>query len=390
MILKPETCKGCPFYDHGAYFTPDTMVEGSTVTFIGQNPGENEQAGHKIIASYGGHNDQYAQVAPQPLIGRTGALFNWQFLPLTGLTRPQVSVANAIRCRPGTSFGLEPDGLPPITRVIMKEALAHCNAAHLHLPASTRLIVTMGTPALYQQTGLNSATEWRGYVLGKDKNNYIYGVNDYYNMEESLHILPMLHIAALFKGENKKYYNATRQDFHKVLRILKGEWPLPLPIWSEAPPKTWPDYSAFDTEYTIDAQKLIRWSMADLENNLYCIEAVDGASTIPIKPRSTVLLQNALADIHHLSTLVDISSVQIEDLMLAHSVLFTGEPHRLDYLCSIYGAFNRYKHIGESQPQLYSALDAYEPLYIWRTAMIPEFKADPGSLGACIRAIECH
>jgi len=89
-----------------------------------------------------------------------------------------------------------------------------------------------------------------------------------------------------------------------------------------------------------------------------------------------VLAQNALADIGHLANIVDFSQVTIEDLMLAHSVLYTGEPHSLNYIASIFGAFNRYKHLSHDTPELYSALDAYEPMYIWRTGLIPEFKQD--------------
>jgi DNA polymerase I-like protein with 3'-5' exonuclease and polymerase domains len=69
----------------------------------------------------------------------------------------------------------------------------------------------------------------------------------------------------------------------------------------------------------------------------------------------------------------------VEDMMLAHSVLWTGEPHGLNYIASKYGAFNRYKHLSEDSPQLYSALDAYEPMYMWRSHFIPEFKKDKQS-----------
>jgi DNA polymerase I-like protein with 3'-5' exonuclease and polymerase domains len=87
-------------------------------------------------------------------------------------------------------------------------------------------------------------------------------------------------------------------------------------------------------------------------------------------------MQNALADIGHLASIVDFSMVRVEDLMLAHSVLWTGEPHSLDYIASIYGALNRYKHLSLGDPLFYSAMDAYEPMYIWRYGIFPEFKAD--------------
>ena len=115
---------------------------------------------------------------------------------------------------------------------------------------------------------------------------------------------------------------------------------------------------------------------------MYCVEAENtDYEHIPIEQGSTVIIQNALADISHLSHIVDISQVNIEDLMLAHSVLWTGEPHSLNYIASISGAFNRYKHLSheEGQQQLYSALDAYEPMFIWKNSIIPEFKRDAAS-----------
>jgi len=132
----------------------------------------------------------------------------------------------------------------------------------------------------------------------------------------------------------------------------------------------------FDTEYTIDTNDLIRWSLCDTDNNLYCVESYNTPHDIHIEPGSVVIAQNALADIGHLANIVDFGRVTIEDLMLGHSVLYTGEPHSLNYIQSIFGAFNRHKHLSHDDPQLYSALDAYEPMYIWRTGLIPEFKKD--------------
>lgn len=75
------------------------------------------------------------------------------------------------------------------------------------------------------------------------------------------------------------------------------------------------------------------------------------------------------------------ATVNIEDMMLAHSTLYTGEPHGLNHINSVFGGYNRYKHLIDEQgsQQLYSALDAFEPMYAWRHGIIPEFKKDPSS-----------
>ena len=369
------------------------MIPNSEVLFIAQNPGPDEEAGHKLIKRHwldkGQRYDEYEDVSPQPLIGATGQLFNNRFLPLSGLKRSEVSVANAIRCRPGFALGLQPDSLPPLTNKMKLEtsdaaivrALKHCADAHLKVPSSVKLIVTMGQYGLYQQTGISNVQDWRGYSFnyGSSYNRHTVDTHIYHNLDSDKKILATMHIAALFKGENKRYMHATLQDFHKIRLILKGIWPIPLPTWSNQPPKEWPSYSVFDTEYNINNNdELIRWSLCDTHNNLYCVEADDTPSDgITITSTSTVVIQNALADIAHLSRIVDISSVKLEDMMLAHSVLWTGEPHSLNYIASVYGGFNRYKHLSSSEPQLYSALDAYEPMHIWRTHFLPEFRSDP-------------
>lgn len=409
MINKPSSCEGCPFYKHGQYFTPDTIVHNSKVLFIAQNPGPDEEAGHKLIKRYwqGSQSfDEYEQVQPQPLIGATGKLFDKRFLPLSGLKRDEVSLANSIRCRPGHSLGLPSDSLPNLTTKMKLEtsqadivkALKHCRDTHLHIPQSTQLIVTMGRYAQFAMTGIqNEESEhghkqgvmesWRGYAVDLPSYDTFGTVNTghYHTLTSDTKLFMTLHIAALFKGMNKKFFHATLLDFHKIKLLLNKQWPLQLPMWNSTPPTQWPKYAAFDTEYIPDTNELIRWSLCATDYNLFCVEAADTPSTygykIPIAPNSTVLIQNALADIAHLAEITDMSQVKIEDMMLADSVLWTGEPHNLNFIASKHGAFNRYKHLAheEGQQQLYSALDAYEPMYMWKTHFIPEFKRDPQS-----------
>ncbi len=404
MILKPSKCIGCPFYDKSEYFTPDHIVPNSKVFFIAQNPGADEEAGHRLVRR-NQYTNEYTPVQPQPLIGATGQLFERRFLPLSGLKREEISIGNSIRCRPGSALGLKPDDLPNITTKMKLEtskadivkALKHCQDAYLQVPSSTELIVTMGRYALFAMTGIqNEESEyghkqgvvesWRGYSV--DLPNYrsfsTIDTSFYHSLTSSYKLFVTMHIAALNYPANKKYFHAVLQDFHKIKLLLNKQWPLPLPTWSTRPPIQWPAYAAFDTEYVPDTNELIRWSLCDVNNNLYCVESGNtNDNSIQVALNSTVLIQNALADIGHLSHIIDISKVNVEDLMLAHSVLWTGEPHSLNYINSMYGAFNRYKHLihEESQKQLYSVLDAYEPMYSWRNHFIPEFRAD---------AVECE
>lgn len=416
MILKGSACEGCPFYTKGKYFTPDTIIPNSKVYFLAQNPGANEEEGNLLVKKGYGYNesDVFKKVQPQPLIGATGKQFTERFLPLAGLKRGEISLGNAIRCRPGNALGQRADFLPGITKTMKLEsseadivkALKHCRDTHMHIPSSVDTIVTMGRHAMFALTGIQQddkeygkpqgvVESWRGYAVDSHSNSN--GVNSWNTIDTSRYhpltgdkrIFFTMHIAALFKGEdntfsegsyesgNKKYFHATLEDFGKLKRLLTKQWPSALPTWLTKPPEQWPGYTSFDTEYIPDTNELVRWSMVDTEGNAYCIEAADTPSVIPVTEGATVLAQNWLADYPYFKLFVDVSKVRLEDLMLAHSVLWTGEPHNLNYIQSIYGTLNRTKHLSVDSPQLYSATDATEPMNMWRGSFIPMFKDDP-------------
>jgi uracil-DNA glycosylase len=415
MIPLPSSCEGCTFYKYkdapGNGFVPDRVVQGSTVYFLAQNPGKDEIEGRKLIRRmYGEGVAEYASVYPEPLIGATGVAFNTKFLPLAGLKREDVSLGNAIRCRPALGMkaaGLKgvdkADDLPTITATMRLEkskadivnAMKHCRSVHMHIPESTKVVVTLGRHAMFAMTGLAKDQDeykkkqgvlesWRGYgVICADRDSICtVNTNNYHDVNilrsTGLIVFFTMHIAALNYGENRKFTHATMQDFYKLGRLLRGEWPLSVPTWSTAPPQVWPSYASFDTEYNPNTTELYRWSMCDTDNNLYAIESGDIPAGVfhPTEQKYTVLIQNALADIKYLSRLIPISNVKIEDMMLAHSVLWPGELHGLNYINSLYGTLNRYKHLSEGSPVAYSAWDAWEPMQMWRSYFIPEFKRD--------------
>lgn len=407
----PSSCEGCPLYQYRDHpengFVPDVVVPGSQVYILAQNPGKDEVQGHKLLKRHyigaGKHVDEFEQVAPQPLIGATGQEFTTRFLSLSGLHRNEVSLGNAIRCRPGAALHLDkPDSLPNITATMKLDtskadivrALRHCRATHMRVPSSVRVVMAMGTYAMFIMTGLardedeyhkrQSVLEsWRGYGVALRDFDTIQTVDtSEYQRLDTAHavVFITMHIAALHYGNNKRFIHAVLQDFHKLGRLLRGEWPVEnMPPWYTIPPKQWPAYAAFDTEYIPwEGNKLERWSLCSSSGELYCVEAAD-STHIPVADNSVVLIQNALADIHHLSTLVDFTKIKVEDLMLAHSVLWPGEPHSLNYINSVYGELNRYKHLSGKDKQFYSAADSWEPMRMWKTYFIPEFKRDKQS-----------
>lgn len=419
MILKPSSCDGCPFRTKGRYFTPDKVVEGSRVYFLAQNPGSNEESGrllHKREWMYGHSHDEYTQVHPQPLIGATGKLFAERFLPLSGLSRDVVSLGNVIRCRPGAALGLKADALPSITTAMKLEsssadivkAMKHCQNAYFHPPTSTEVVVTMGRHAMFAMTGIQSEENefkrklgvmesWRGYGVNVSsfEDSKTVDTGHYHDLSGDKRVYFTQHIAALFQGDldssstglqgqgGKKYYHATLEDYNRLKLLLKGAWPKPLPVWRSHAPLTWPHYAAFDTEYVPETNELLRWSLCDRSGSLYGVEHT-GAHTgnyLLVRPGSTVLAQNWIADLGHFRALVGHVPVNYEDMFLAHTVLWTGEPHNLNYIQSKYGTLNRYKHLISAEDPatqtLYSVLDAHQPMTMWLRSFLPQFREDP-------------
>lgn len=390
MKLKKDMskCAGCPFADKSEYFIPDRFVKNSEILILAQNPGQHEEDGQKIIDKHwinGKLEEEVAEVRPQPLIGPTGYWIQHDFWPLTKLDVDfnQVSKANVIKCRPdGTNE------LPKIESKVLRQAIAHCTREYLRLPESTRFVLSLGGVSWYYLTGMKSLQDkygsYRGYSVGVVNREHpteeILGVTEYYDLhsvKDTLTVFPTLHPASLFK--NPKMHHAVLSDFAKFGRLVKGFWPRPLPNIIRKQPDIFPKIFGFDTEYNPNnPDDLIMWSMADLEGNVYVVDAID-TTDMTILPGSIVVTQNGLVDMPHIRKFIPeriFKTLNMEDCMLLHSVLHTGEPHSLDFILSMYGLYNRHKHLSNNNPYLYAGLDADTTLnHAWR-GMIKEAKVD--------------
>jgi len=109
-------------------------------------------------------------------------------------------------------------------------------------------------------------------------------------------------------------------------------------------------------------------------------------------------MHNAPADIPHAEKILDFSNVTIEDTMYAHAVLWTGKvetddtkgktggamSHALNFLGSVYGRLNRWKHLSDVAPRTYAAGDAFGTLDVWELGLFGgikgELERDPQSL----------
>jgi len=364
LVRKGPGCAGCPLQAFGDFMVPDRLVEGAPVLVYGQNPGADEEA------------------QGRPFVGKTGQLMDSCYLPLAGLRRPAISCGNAIRCRvKGTN------DLPELSSTVAREALAHCTRAYHEVPPGTRLIVAQGAYALHALTGEGlgqgrTVNSWRGYMLS------------YAPCHESHHSPPMgiwapsgpsdlpvfatLHLAGLYNDPTLKL--PTQADWHKVRSILAHEWPAPLPPIRTSPVEVLAPLSAFDTEFTIDTGALLRYSYFD-GADLHVVER-DMMSVIQVPAgRCTVVMQNAPADLDYFEALLDpegVSRVSYEDTSYMHSVLWTDMPHGLDFLGSLYGRTNRWKHLFKANELEYSAGDAVGTLDVF-SALRKALAADPDS-----------
>jgi uracil-DNA glycosylase family 4 len=402
VAAKPPACLGCPLYGDGRGFVPDELREGegAAVFIVGQNPDADEEAQGK------------------PFVGKTME----KYLRDAGLTRDDVSVGHALRCRwRGTN------DLPPINQTLAKDVLRHCWQAHGRIPEGTRLIVAQGDYAAVTLTGGtvtdgDKSTGWRGYLRP-----YVASSHDGFNESwvpgpRDLPVLLTVHLARLFR--EPWYTLPTRLDWAKIPRILSGKWPRKPPKFNLTPPEVWPSAFAFDTEFWHEegsaptSARLIRWSASwgTGDGETCVVEAGTGQPRTVDGRRPRVMTQYAPADVHHLARLTGTTwktlateqreTVQsvldqqgnggvprpvdsqakgsvwdqflIEDTVWKHAVLWSDHPHDLNYLGSLYSSFNRWKHLSDRDPILYSALDAIGLLEVDR-ALERELQADMAS-----------
>jgi uracil-DNA glycosylase len=410
LLAKPESCQGCPFYADGLGFVPDEIHEGATVSILAQNPGANEESGQRIIGwekvSYGAFSKKVAlteTVAPSPMIGPTGHMMDTQFLPLAGLTRGKdVNVLNVLKCRWSVD-GVKTDKLPK--GKVLQEAVQHCTMQHLTIPPNTKLIVAQGDlaweyasqnagPLLGKGDEEDAGGKWRGFLAP--------------NPRMGIPTLGVVHLAFLLR--KRRYWVPSMRDWAKVKLILSGEWPKPLPpLLTEDDREGYREwlrgafhagYIVVDTEFDRDTRVL---SLVGLG---YCATQDDQGRTSldairtfqyrwfegtwraefikdfsQLAAEVPIVFWNAFADIPVIKQNMGIpyeAYKQIEDPMLAHSVLWSEYPHDLEFVDSTTGWFPKLKHLSKSNPVLYNQGDLLATVCAWESIK-KEFANDKAS-----------
>jgi DNA polymerase I-like protein with 3'-5' exonuclease and polymerase domains len=217
--------------------------------------------------------------------------------------------------------------------------------------------------------------------------------------------LAVLHIADLFR--EPKMVLPSQMDWAKVPRILAGEIPKPIPgrpicgpgnvepalKWMQEQVHDQPDYLVVDTEYTISDRTLLTVGLGARRGDtfsgvqiLQCPRlkswerAALPAHFINLVHHVPAVFQNLMADLPVLRDNWGVSFdkyKQVDDLMLAHALLWTEFPHDLEFLASLYSSYPKLKHLSERAPAEYNWGDVLATDEAW-SVVNAELFADPG------------
>jgi DNA polymerase I-like protein with 3'-5' exonuclease and polymerase domains len=230
-------------------------------------------------------------------------------------------------------------------------------------------------------------------------------------MIREIPVLAVLHTADLFHDPRMKA--PTLRDWSKIRAFRAGTWPKPLPekrLWKGPVDMVVPfaPYVVIDTEYR--APNGVKWDDPGFRRQDAILDLVgvgwptdhgdvvvqclwargDSAaersfahwlrefvSAVP------VVFQNAQADMPLLQANLGIEYgdySRIDDLMLAHGVLWSEWPHDLEFLASVYSLYPKTKHLAKTDPLLYNRGDVADTIRCW-DAIEAELAADPLSKG---------
>jgi len=374
-------------YGDGKGYVPDTIVPGSAVAILAQNPGDFEERGQQITGWAGKRQPIVEACSPAPLIGPTGFELFQHYAPLAGLLREDVSLCNIIKCRwqeptvdkKGDVVYKRTNKLPPAP--MLAAATAHCTAAHLAIPPATRVIVAFGDEA-FQYTQSNKSlllSEWRGFIA-PDK-------------YEGRDVYAVIHLAAVLRDPKQRL--VAKHDWRRLGHLLRGTWPLPLPhrlVISRAD-----DYDAMvlafveatkaasvtiDTEYIPESYLLriiaigwrgdsgisgvqIDWLHAHVGSYVRAVFTTllkRLISTVPV-----VAFNFKDAELPALQKAFDIKYedyCDVQDPMQKHAVRWSDLPHDLEFLASILGEYPKLKHLQATDELTYNWGDVIETIVV--------------------------
>ena len=138
-MVKPETCRPCPWFNDGQGFVPDEIPTNAQVVFVAHVPGEVEE------------------VQARPQVGVTGQIFKGRFV---GKHLPGIpcGYANVVKCRATNEAGQHTNKVPPVWSQEWRTVAGCCEQ---YLKESLKqvpgaIVVPMGDHASLAITGMRA------------------------------------------------------------------------------------------------------------------------------------------------------------------------------------------------------------------------------------------
>lgn len=354
MLIKPESCVGCPLQFSGLGFMVAEGFPRLGVTLVGEALGE-------VEAKKG-----------LPFQGPAGFRFE-RMIERAGYTRDQFQILNAAWCQ------------PPGNRQPTDQEVDHCRQYwEPRLKADeTKVIVPMGNVPLLATLNLEGITSKRGYVWWSDEYN--------------AYILPTVHPSYIMRG-NANWEAAFMYDLRHAVEIAREGWepierdyaidptPNDAAIWCETfkqvlyaypglflgtdietPEKAQGDEDEIDISLGYQAGVIYRIGFA----YVHPATGRTHSLTVPWTPSYLEIIQSILvagAELIFCNRHFDVPRIKahglglsiVRDLQEAWHVLHTDLPKKLEFitpfLCPRQPAW-KHLNVGDTAP-IYNAIDA--------------------------------
>lgn len=350
-MTKPEGCRGCPLYEKGEGFAPPSGPSDALICFVGEALGREE-----VDAS-------------RPFVGAAGRKLN-ACIERLGMTRDQVRVGNVLSCRPPNNM--------LVGASYEQDAIAHCRV-HRQQLRGHKVYVTLGVTAtrtmLKEVVNIDyggKLENWRGYVCSDIPGDPV--------------VVPTYHPSHLIQGQ-QKLTGVFLHDIRRAMEIAsfgfqRGEVSLvcdPPPEWFEQWVQDIPDacWMAVDIETSLKiglGEDDLQVPVGEITRVNFSYHPDEGV-TVPWDGRYLPAITRALASpcvkvfwnaSYDVPILRQKAGLEVAgthyDGMWAWHMLQSDVPKGLGFVASFYSDLPPWKHLSDSNPAYYGAMDGVQQL----------------------------
>ena len=387
-MRKPNSCQGCPFFQHGlGFIPPEPSACGSPILVVGEHPSSDDVRG----IHYTGYDDKGSAITES---GRPGPFRGFRGHKLKQLGYEGIHKDHVIRCQPPRGY----------TNGALRQATLHCAKAHQVIPEGVELIIAHGDIAW--DAYLDQYDEY--YTNKQDRDDRFHALWEWRGFLEPHHRVTDIPVYGVQDLQSTAFDKVARYtakiDWAKIPSILDKSWPIPEPkevinvtrvTTTESIDEFFSRYLShtitplvIDTEYTIKDRflRLFGCGYHTTTGREYYLQLYWSNSQNPDAPRKVVLdhlfalinatnhqgflLQNAAAD----WPVLDYNwraygtwgwPMNYEDSMLMHAKVESELPHGLWFLESIYSRRQKKKHLARTDELTYHLGDLSTTLDVY-------------------------